>query len=173
MSWLVNRVAPLAVALLMGLSFADALVRPTFQGDQGIRLDRAAELVVGTSRRVWLPFLQAHIHLLYLAGAPPAAYLLVPFAYTALTLWLIAALCRAVMGDERRAVLPTLVLLVAFAGGSFRWVVRALYQEVILLPIFLALVYLHYFAAERRLLFLALLAAGMLTREVFWIWWVV
>src|SRR5205085_2263567 len=48
---------------------------------------------------------------------------------------------------------------------------RSLYQEVIVLPIVLALIYVHYFSPHRRLLFLVLLAVGMLTREIFWIWW--
>jgi hypothetical protein len=122
---------------------------------------------------VWLPFLQLHIHLLYLAGAPAAAYLLVPYAYTVLTLFLLAALCRAALRDEREALVAEVLLLVAVAGSSFHWLGRALYQEVIVLPIFLALIYLHYFAPERRGLFLTLLAVGMVTREVVWIWWIV
>ncbi len=137
-----------------------------------MRLDRAAELVVGVGRRVWLPFLQLHIHLLYLARAPAAVYLLVPYAYTVLSLFLLAALCRAALGDQHQ-LLASAVLLLAFAGSSFNWLGRTLYQEVIVLPLFLALVYLHFFAPQRRVLFLGVFAAGMLTREVFWIWWAV
>jgi hypothetical protein len=168
---LAGRLTPVAVALLLGWSHAGSFLYPSFTGDQGIRLDGAAQLVVGPRRRVWLPFLQLHVHLLYLAGAPLAAYVLVPFAYTVLTLFLLAALCRAALPDEREALVAGAVLLVAFAGSAFHWLGRSLYQEVIVLPIFLALIYLHYFSPGRRWLFLALLAVGMLTREIFWVWW--
>ena len=170
---LLGAVAPLGVALLLGWTYADAFLHPTFFGDQGVRLDRAGELIVGVGRRVWLPFLQLHIHLLYLARAPAAVYLLVPYAYAVLSLFLLAALCRAALGDQRGTQLATAALLLGFAGSSFNWLGRTLYQEVIVLPLFLALVYLHFFAPQRRLLFLAVFAAGMLTREVFWIWWAV
>ena len=75
-----GRLAPLGMALLVAWGYADSFRHPTFVGDPGTRLDRAAELVIGTGQRVWLPFLQLHIHLLYLAGVPAAAYLLVPYA---------------------------------------------------------------------------------------------
>ncbi len=165
--------APAGFALLLACVYADAFVHPTFYGDQGARLDRAQEIVVGVGRRVWLPFLQMHIHALYLAGAPARAFLLVPFAYTVLSLFLLAALCRAALPDSFGGLAAAVLLLAAFAGSSFNWLGHTLYQEVIVIPIFLGLVYLHYFAPRRTGLFLSLLAVGMLTREVFWVWWLV
>lgn len=170
--WL-GRLALLGVAFVLGWSYADSFMHPTFFGDQGLRLDQAAQLVAGAGRRVWLPALQLHIHVLYRVRAPVVAYLLVPYAYMVLSLFLLAALCRAVLRGDREALLAGILLPVAFAGSSFNWLGRSLYQEVLVLPIFLALVYLHYFAPARRGLFLAVLAAGMLTREVFWVWWAV
>lgn len=66
--------------------------------------------------------------------------------------------------------LATALILAAFAGSSFNWLGRSLYQETLLLPLFRALIYLHYFAPQRRALFIVLFTIGMLTREVFWIW---
>lgn len=172
-SRLCGSLPPLGVALLLSWSYADSFIHPTFFGDQGVRLDRAADLVVGVGRRVWLPFLQLHVHLLYLARAPAATYLVVPYAYTVLSLFLVAALCRAALRNQREALLATTILLLGFAGSSFHWLGRSLYQEVIVLPLFLMLVYLHYFAPQRRVLFLVVFAVGMLTREVFWVWWAV
>src|ERR1700687_106337 len=138
MSRFVGRLAPLVVALVLGWSYADSFMHPTFYGDQGVRLDHAAELFVRVGQRIWLPFLQLHIYLLYLARAPAAAYLFVPYAYMVLSLLLLAALCRAALPDEPAAVCASVILLVAFAGSSFNWLGRSLYQEAIVLPLFLA-----------------------------------
>jgi hypothetical protein len=170
---LASRLAPLAVALLLAGAYADSFLRPTFAGDQGSRLDHADKIIVHAGARLWLPLLQLHIHALYLLHAPIFAYQLVPYAYTVASLFLLAALCRAAVPDEREALIATLLLMVAFAGSSFNWLGRSLYQETLVLPLFLGLIYLHYFAPRRRLVFVLLLAAGMLTREIFWIWWLV
>jgi hypothetical protein len=168
---LATRLAPIAVALLLAWSYSDSFLHPTFFGDQGLRLDHADELVFDAGPRIWLPFLQLHIHALYRLHAPVGAFLLVPYAYTVLSLFLLVALCRAALRDERAAFLASALLLIAFAGASFQWLGRSLYQEVIVIPLFLALVYLFYFAPQRRGVFIVVLAVGMLTREVFWIWW--
>jgi hypothetical protein len=127
--------------------------------------------VVGVGERRWLPFLQLHVHLLHRLHAPVQAFLVIPFAYTVATLLLLAWLARSMLRDAREACVATALLLVGFAGSSFHWLGRSLYQEVIVLPVFLALVGLHYFAPRRRAAFVVLLGIGMLTREVFWIWW--
>jgi len=162
---------PAAVAVGLAWSYGHSFLHPTFLGDQGIRLDRASELVVGVGQRQWLPFLQLHIHVLYRLGAPAQAFLLIPYAYTTLTLFLLAWLCRAVLRAPREALAATALLLVGFAGSSFHWLGRSLYQEGIVIPLFLALVGLHTFAPRRRAAFVVVLGLGMLTREVFWIWW--
>jgi hypothetical protein len=165
------RLAPLGVAAALGWSYGQSFRHPTFFGDQGARLDRAAELVVGVGQRHWLPFLQLQIHLLYRLHAPAWAFLLIPYGYTVASLFLLAWLCRAALPGPREALPATALLLVGFAGSSFHWLGRSLYQEAIVIPVFLALVGLHFFAPRRRAAFVALLAIGMLTREVFWIWW--
>ena len=168
-----SRLVPVAVALLLAWVYADSLLRPTFAGDQGSRLDHADKIIVHAGARSRLPLLQLHIHSLYLLHAPIWAYQLVPYVYTVATLFLLSALCRAALPDERENLIATFLLLVAFAGSSFNWLGRSLYQETLVLPLFLALVYLHYFAPRRRLLFVLVFAAGMLAREIFWIWWLV
>jgi hypothetical protein len=165
------RLAPLGVAAALGWSYGQSFRHPSFFGDQGVRLDRAAELVVGVGQRRWLPFLQLQIHLLYQLHAPPWAFLLIPYGYTVASLFLLAWLCRKALPEPREALLATALLLVGFAGSSFNWLGRSLYQEVILIPVFLALVGLHFFAPGRRAAFVTLFGIGMLTREVFWIWW--
>jgi hypothetical protein len=162
---------PAAVALLLAGSYADSFLHPTFFGDQGLRLDHADELVFAAGPRVWLPFLQAHINVLYRLHVPAGAFLLIPYAYAVASLFLLATLCRAAVSDPLTASFATVTMLVAYCGASFQWLGRSLYQESIVIPVFLALVYLFYFAPQRRAAFIALLAVGMLTREVFWIWW--
>ena len=172
--WL-GRLALLGVAFVLGWSYADSFMHPTFFGDQGLRLDQAAQLVAGAGRRVC-------------ASRSPAAHscpatrvrapVVAPTSSSRTPTWSSvsfcwppsAALCCAVTAKRSS---PGILLPVAFAGSSFNWLGRSLCQEVLVLPIFLALVYLHYFAPARRGLFVAVLAAGMLTREVFWVWWAV
>ena len=165
------RLLPLAVAAALGWSYGQSFLHPSFFGDQGVRLDRAAELVVGVGQRRWLPFLQLQIHLLYRLHAPVRAFLLIPYGYTVASLFLLAWLCRAALREPRETLPATALLLVGFAGSSFHWLGRSLYQEVIVIPVFLALVGLHFFAPRRRAAFVVLFGVGMLTREVFWIWW--
>src|ERR1051325_421921 len=166
------RLAPLVLALFLAWTYLDSFLRPTFPGDEGRRLDEANRLIVGNSQHVWLPFLQLHIHVLYLLGAPPWAFLLIPYAYTVLSLFLLAALCRAAVPGNG-GLIAGAVLPIGFAGSTFHWLRPRLYQEAIVVPVFLALVYIHYFAPQRRKLFFVLAIVGMLTREFFWIWAVV
>lgn len=162
---------PALAALAAGWSYLDNFLRPTFAGDQGVRLERAAEIVVGVGERVWLPFLQLHLRLLHALRAPIELYLAVPWLYMSALLVLLTVLCRALLPTRREALVASALLAVAVVGGAFNWLGRSLYQEVIVLPLFAALVALHHLAPERRRLFLSLVAVGLLTREIFWIWW--
>lgn len=162
---------PALFALLAGWSALDNMLAPNFAGDQGVRLDRAGDVVVGVGERVWLPFLQLHLVVLHALHAPVGLYLVVPWLYLSAFLVALAALARAALPRRREALAASTLLALAVIAGPFSWLGRSLYQEVIVLPLFVALVVFHHFAPRRWSLTLALLGVGMLTREIFWIWW--
>ena len=76
----VTCISTLALVLLVW-KIVLALANPGFSGDEAIRLYYASRPVFRLGNRVWLPFLQLHVWVLYVLRTPSLYYHLIPCAY--------------------------------------------------------------------------------------------
>lgn len=148
------------------------LVNPFFPGDSGIRLDQADRLIPYSGPRVWLPFLQSHIFLLYHLHVPLSLYFLIPAIYFVIFLFLINFIGIKFLGKTIVSVLFLTTFLFALTNNwLIIWLATQLMQEA---PTFAFLPLLLYAYISRNIpLLFFLTSVSLLTREYFWVIFVV
>jgi len=160
--------------LLTGVAAALALMRvplalsdPTFIGDSGWRLDHASE-IGRLGLRTWLPFLQAHIWVLYQLRLPAVLFKLIPCLYYFLALVFLGRITWRLSGGGRSGLALSVFLMFCF--GHQRIVLflsTNLYQEIVVVALFYALLYFGALDLHRSGLVVFLMALALLTREIF------
>ena len=142
-----------------------------FRGDEGARILGASFPVVKMGNRVWLPFLQTNIWILYLLRVPYLAYRIIPVAYFFLSLFFLALLSWKMLGRSRSTLWFLALLLAAFAGQE---VVSSAGHRLMQEITGMALLYLLLVCGalelrgKRGIVLVAM--AAMLARDSFWIY---
>lgn len=168
-----NNFAPIIFAILiLVFQYMPLLKNPAFPGDSGIRLEYARYLILHAPNHIWLPILQAHIHLLYILKSPVFLYKLIPISYLILLLFMLNLLSVRILGPGKLArILTTFVLLSLVNNRQILFLGNNLYQEIPTFTIFY-LLYYSYFTKNLKL-FYTISCIAMLTREYFWVYYLV
>jgi hypothetical protein len=164
-----------AVLLLAVVLFAHkvslALGNPFFGGDAGHRMNLAWSPVALLDHRVWLPFLQFHLALLYHLRLPVPAYALIPCVYFFLAVLFLGLVSLRILGRAGGGSLPAMFLMGAFA---YQQAVAPcsvqLYQEILGSALFFWLLQGGALDLRKSRFLLLLAAAALITRETFWIY---
>ena len=147
---------------------------PVFPGDSGIRLANANSLVVLYGKRVWLPYLQIHIYLLNMLGAPVWCFKLIPMFYeVAFYVFFNLIANRVLKPNLLSNSFVTLVLLSIVWARPMEFVHFNLYQELPALALYHLLILLIVIGRSDSLAFFLILGLGVLVRELFWIYFFV
>ncbi len=161
----------LFAAALLAWKVAIALSDPSFGGDAGIRLDKAYRPMLRVGNRVWLPYLQVQIWLLYLLRMPYRVYNLIPCAHFFVAVLLLGLLGLKILGRTFSGLAFTLLVMFAFAQQQlFSQLSVSLFQEIPAAAFFYLLVYTGGLARARRWWLVAVGALALLCRDTFWIY---
>lgn len=86
--------------IILFIDYLPELINPIFPGDSGFRLLYAKYLILNGGSRVWLPFLQLHIFLLYLLKSPVFLYKLIPIIYYLILLFTLNKLIESLFKKQ-------------------------------------------------------------------------
>jgi hypothetical protein len=160
----------LAVALLVW-KVAIALSDPNFGGDAGLRLSKASQAVMRVGNRVWLPYVQVQIWLLYLLRLPYSAYNLIACAHFFVAVLFLGLLGLRIIGCTFSGLVFVLVVMFSFAQQRvFSQLSVSLYQEIPEAAFFYLLLYAGGLSLERRWWLVAIGGLALLCRDTFWIY---
>jgi hypothetical protein len=150
------------------------LCDPFFPGDSGLRMANAGRMLITVGNRTWLPFLQAHIFLLYKLTTPYYLFKFIPLFYFFLALIFLGKLARRHLGLDRFSLIFSGLLLFAFAfQRCVLFLSTNLYHEIVAIAFFYILLYLGALELKKNWIALAIASLALLTRDVFSIYLVV
>jgi hypothetical protein len=148
-----------------------ALRDPYFYGDGGYRLHYANNIIFFLGDRVWLPFLQLHIHIFYKFHLPYVAFKLIPCAYFLLALLFLAKLTYRIMAKMYAGSLFTFLILLAFSYQSILFFLSVgLFQEMAEIAFFYLLLYLGALELKKSRMLLFMASIALFVRETFWVY---
>ena len=160
----------IVISILFLLRLPFVLKDPYFSGDSGCRLHYANRIIfLPVGNRVWLPFLQLHIHIFYKLGLPYWAFKLIPSCYFFLALLFLVKLNRRIFGQNYSGFFFTLLMLFVFAYQPilFSLSVR-LYQEMLEIAFFYMLLYMGALELRKSKSLLLVASIALFVRETFW-----
>ena len=147
-----------------------ALNDPIYSPDAGFRVFFAERPVTKLGNRFWLPFLQVHIWLYYLAGLPIAGLKLITVVYYTCGLACLGLYWRRMLGSTGIASVAGLFATLCFGLNRLAVGTPTLMQEPVGLGLFFFFVLLA--SRDRPLPWVALVAGclAMVTRDTYWIY---
>ncbi len=156
-----------AVALFL-LKIPFVLNDPIFEGDSGFRMYNAGNLIFKAGNRVWLPFLQLHIWILYKLKLPYWAFKLIPCLYFLLAVIFLGLLSYRILGKNRCGLIFSIFLMFCFAyQRSVIFLSVNLYQEILEIAFLYILFYTGVFDLRRKIFLLIIASFALLTRDTF------
>lgn len=161
-------------SIILFAQMTPQIVNPSFLGDQGERLLNASHFIIHSGDRVWLPFLQSQIYLLYTFKLPLIFYTFLPFSYFLIFLFILNKLAIRIIGSGRNEIIFTSLLLIVIVSNRILvFLGTHLYQEIPSFTLFYLLIYLFFFTKNKQILIFLISIFAMLTREHFWIYYIV
>jgi hypothetical protein len=121
--------------------------------------------------RMWLPFLQSHIHIFYKLGFPYQIFKLIPCCYFLLALLFLAKLLQRIIGKSYSGFFFTLLILFVFSYQSKLFSLStSLYQEMPEIAFLYILFYLGALELRKSKSLLFFGSIALFIRETFWVY---
>ncbi len=159
------------VAALIGVYKAWLMIdEPLLGADSGFRVFRAQLPVTKIGNRVWLPFLQGHIHLYHLLGLPFAGLKLITGFYFTLATVCVGLYWHRILGEGVRSIALAIVATVGLAAHWLSIRTGELMQEPVGVGLFFAFLFIASTGRALSMAGLVVAAAALLTRDAYWIY---